>query len=285
MSLNNEVAGRDSVPASQRNTPQWPSGRNLRQGIFELRLRSVDQLVECLTRKFGMKIPDCMFRGQRKHSWPVVSSFDRYSRFLDFEARQEALDRHLWQFKRSIAGRRGANPAQYTDAGEWWALGQHHGLWTPLIDWSRSPWIGLFFALEAPKDPGARRPADRALYCLNWGHLYRLTPDDLSTGVELEVMSEIIDFFECFPEDNARLLSQSGLFSFSRRFDSVEKAIRSLVKKKYAGSPLLVKIRIPEDQRVAGIQLLRSMNINHATLFPDVSGAGLYANALLSVEG
>jgi hypothetical protein len=31
------------------------------------------------------------------------------------------------------------------------------------------------------------------------------------------------------------------------------------------------------------IRLLRTMNINHATLFPDVTGAGLHANALLSV--
>ena len=252
--------------------------------MFELRVRYVDQLVQCLEQRYELRVPKCMFRGQRKHAWPVVSSFDRYQKFKDFETRQAAMNDHLASFKRSIAGRRGSNPTHYPDAGEWWALGQHHGLWTPLIDWSRSPWIGLFFALESPKDPGVRRPTDRAVYCLNWGRLYELSEGDLADQVVPTDRAEIIDFFECFPEDNARLLSQSGLFSFSRRLDSVERSIRSLVRRRYDGPPLLVKIRIPEDQRVAGLHLLRSMNINHVTLFPDVNGAGMHANALLSVS-
>jgi FRG domain len=262
---------------------KWVSEKSLGHGIWSIRLKKVDYLVDCLEERFGLKLSDCIFRGQRKHNWSINSSFDRSTKFDTPEDRFAALAKHLDRFRRSVAGRRGANPIQYDEAGDWWALGQHYGLWTPLIDWSRSPWIGLFFALEQPKDLGGSRPVDRAVAALNWARLYSLGADDLNPGVSVEETASAIDFHECFPEDNPRLLSQSGLFSFSRKFDATERAIRYLIKKRYEGAPILVKIRVPDDQRMPGIRLLRSMNINHVTLFPDVSGAGLHSNALIGV--
>jgi hypothetical protein len=60
---------------------------------------------------------------------------------------QQFRDRYLWAFKRAASGLRGPNPA-HLEPDQWWALGRHFGLITPLLDWSDSPYIAAFFALS-----------------------------------------------------------------------------------------------------------------------------------------
>lgn len=91
-----------------------------------------------------------MWRGQADPDWPLESSLDRhilkYVNGLDDEKLQHIKRNILRRFRLAIRGLRGPNPAQLSD-NQYWALGRHYGMFTPLLDWSSSPYIAAGFAV------------------------------------------------------------------------------------------------------------------------------------------
>src|SRR5215471_12191557 len=101
------------------------------------------------------------FRGEKDARWPLYSSLSRYLQNFGVArgAWPEQEGRILRIFKRK-AHQFLERPPDWDDDFQWLALMQHHGAPTRLIDFTWSPYVAAFFALE-------RTLADCVVWAMN----------------------------------------------------------------------------------------------------------------------
>jgi hypothetical protein len=271
-----------------------------------IRVDTWSQLTRQLETNF-IDWSEFIFRGQRCISWPLISKFDReYRRALQsletpdplsgltaydfalrkkndgvtpFPARDVLLAEHLNRFKAAAVGRRGVSPKELS-ADEWWALGQHFGLATPLLDWTRSAYVACFFALEDPCPPPS---GFRALWAFSHlGYLNILLNQPGSRGKAREELDSI-ELVEAPIDENNRIISQSGVFTCSPGGEDIACFIgqRLDLSGQY---PILYRIEIADKQRDAFLRHLEAMNIHAGSLFPDLIGAAAITNRRFEKE-
>jgi hypothetical protein len=224
---------------------------------------------------------DYIFRGQRVSSWRLESSLDRALKGLGPTATSARITaRHLEQFQLAARARRGVNPQALGEPARW-ALGQHYGLWTPLLDWTESPFVALYFAFEEPDET---QNGSRAVFALS-RPLVELKSDSISKKqpVGSPARPDIVEFITPETDENARLVSQGGLFTRGTTGVEIEKWVRSHFKGNT--DMALVRFVVPEKKgdRFEILRTLNRMNINHRSLFPDVEGSAKFCNMRLSV--
>jgi hypothetical protein len=215
-----------------------------------------------------------VWRGQQCSDWKLESSLARRIRHKKaptkfFEVVQ------LKRFKDAARGRRGTNPAKLED-NEWWALGQHFGLATPLLDWTVSPYVALYFAFADPDHKA--QTEHRCVFALQRQLIKQRTTENSKREGN---SSKGITFFEPESDENSRVLSQRGLFSISPVHTTIDDWVQDNFKN--PTSTILLKILLPNGERENCLKMLNRMNINHLTLFPDLIGAAQYANVHLDV--
>jgi hypothetical protein len=216
-----------------------------------------------------------VYRGHASSKWKLESSLDRLTSTL--KNKQNIANRrlaHLSNFKMASRGRRNY-PVDLTD-DEWWALGQHNGLATPLLDWTESPYVAAYFALAAD-------PKVLSDQCVVYGLSSIFV--DKTNAKEVDINNITwgeLKLFKPKNDENARLVSQRGLFSITEFAPSVEDWLEEHAVGYQKAA--LIRIFIPKTARAVALRNLNRMNVNHLSLFPDLYGASKYCNFQLTVD-
>lgn len=216
------------------------------------------------------------FRGQSDANWNLEPTLRRYFKSYSIHpsvwSKQE---KRVYRIFRRKAHQFLQHLPKDGDAFEWLAIMQHHGAPTRLLDFTWSPYVAAFFALQQATNNSA---------------IWAVFPSKLRN--ELKVGSKDHNdigpwksgnYEEYFIPNkhnfiaqgepyrmNRRLIAQSGTFVIPSRID---RTVTEILDENGLTESCLVKFELnTAAMRHETLRNLYNMNITNATLFPDLDG-------------
>ena len=244
-----------------------PSHKSARKTFRVFRLNSWEEFLGIITKP---PYSNWAFRGERDERWPLYSSLSRY--FRNFGVSSEAwLDqeaRILRIFKRK-AHQFLEKPPDPEDDFQWMALMQHHGAPTRLIDFTWSPYVAAFFALERTLGDGVVWAMNPARVDSSRAARVRMDPRTKGNFERYFLRGRHRFLWMGEPHTmNRRLIAQSGTFAVPGVLDvPIEEMLSHRDQEN-----ILAKFILTNAVREVGMRELYRMNITYATLFPDLEG-------------
>lgn len=245
-------------------------------------------------KEFYGSIDSCWcFRGQANYDWKLLSTMDRLSITVPKlkEYKKEFEQHAIQDFRRNSQLYYGK---EYLTQNKFQTISfmQHYGAATRLLDFTESPYVASFFAIDESKDYCS-------VYAINYMELLSSTRilfatqhdddsdeinaykysgtmsegdvfDKLVLGTRQFSFVELVQPFYMFD----RITQQQGVFLCQGDVrGTFENNLYSnyLVALQQNYQPMY-KIKIPNSWRIEMIRDLNRMNINHASLFPGVEG-------------
>jgi hypothetical protein len=198
-----------------------------------------------------------LFRGQGGESWLLSSTFDRW--YLEYGGdlanKTKVADHLLDEFVKEC---------ELEDIPEevrsnrllMLSMAQHNGLPTRLLDWSESPYVAAFFAFSGHIRHGINTERNVAIWVLD------------STNViwNDEFGCKIVTV-PCF--GNERIRNQHGRFTHLK---APSNSLEDYVAQFPSTDLALKKYLVPVSQARAAMADLDSMGINHARVYPGLTG-------------
>ncbi len=227
-----------------------------------------------------------IYRGHRDCSWDLSSSWERslakmrgndksrnVRELFSDGAYEKFRDGYLDRFKEHSIGLPAFQSTNLSE-NDWWALGRHHGLTTPLLDWTRSPYVAAFFAFTdymEDQNPGFKSEPSQQGVIFGEGNIVvweLVMLDEIFQNGEFEV-------FTSRPESGHRQKAQQGVFT--KLDHEVHLDVEAYLTSKGLAH-CLAKYEISGQEMGRSLADLALMNITPATMFPDLDGAASMAN-------
>lgn len=242
--------------------------------------------VEELLRELNRLPNNFIYRGHADAEWRLESTLERVVGEKWDEALATRFEEHslrIFKSKFHLYDRENLQPESKL---AWLSIMQHYGVPTRLLDFTESPYVALYFALEAYKPPAR---SDFAVFAIDYSAVMQISLDHISqkdpnfhetrqTVFEKQdaVFETVVDVsaydiaWIMEPRRfNVRLDRQAGSFLLS---GNRNRRIEEILNSALYTSAAIVKYRIPSDLYTGLFALLRKMNLTSKNLYGDLDG-------------
>ena len=235
-------------------------------------ITSVVALLEALAKDSVEYTGTVWYRGQARSEWPLSPGYMRLT-----EPPSEAT--LLMRFKQSAAMLIEKTPR---DSFDWLFLMQHFGVPTRLLDWSESPLVALYFAVENNDNDNGH---DGALWLLHPSELNKNAninnkdekgyipsfEDDELKGYSVESLAQnrktqLLPVATIATRNNARIQAQLGVFTIHHHDNISIEAV--------GNSSHIIKYVIPSAAKSVISKQLQLLGFGRFQLFPELASLG-----------
>ena len=250
--------------------------------IKEISVESMEELGQRLNR-----LPNhYVFRGQANANWGLQSSLERLLGGSWNVEKARKFEAHALNSFKSKYHNYCGDEHRPASKLSWLSVMQHYGGPTRLIDFTTSPYIALFFALETynPQTPNDfsifyidyRALMDKSIsFVTNRDYQFKETRSSMSQRQD-EIFENVVDRYTYDVawisepnESNARIDRQNGTFLIS---GSLERKMDEILCLDLYADVDMVKLRVPSSAFEGAYVALRKMGINAKMIYGDLAG-------------
>lgn len=240
--------------------------------IVEKQIGSVPEFLTAIREDQAARPGTIWFRGHADATWKLLPGFMR-------SASDTSETTLLNRFRQSAAMLADRRPATSFD---WTFLMQHYGVPTRLLDWSESPLISMYFAVE---DWADKPDTDAALWCLwptalnqNANIVDKMEGQYIPSFEDDELQAYTVDSLrrntrlELFPvatiatRNNARIQAQMGTFTIHHN--------KKIAIEEVGDHSHVMKYIIPHTNKKTLAEELKLLGMTRFSLFPELASVG-----------